>query len=81
MLNPFVTTALPYLGDFVGSSQTLLSGCHSDKPQPNPYKCTTYPVGLLYGIGAGHVRVQHMSPYNTCELDAPSHRFAVLMRS
>ena len=22
-----------------------------------------------------------MSPYNTCELDAPSHRFAVLMRS
>ena len=46
-LTPFGTTALPHLGDFAGSSQTLLSGCHSHKPRPNPYKCTMYPVGLM----------------------------------
>ena len=34
----------------------------------------------IYGNGAGGVRVQHMSPYNTRELDAPSPRFAGLMR-
>ena len=32
----------------------------------------------IYGNGAGGVRVQHMSPYNT---RAPSPRFAGLMRS
>ena len=31
--------------------------------------------------GAAGVTVQHMSPYNTCELDAPSPRFSGLMRS
>ena len=35
----------------------------------------------IYGNGAGGVRVQHMSPYSTCELDAPSPSFAGLMRS
>ena len=34
-----------------------------------------------YGNGAGLVRVHHMSPYNTCELGAPSPRFVGLMHS
>ena len=34
----------------------------------------------IYGNGAGGVRVQHMSPYNTYELDAPSPRIPGLMR-
>ena len=35
----------------------------------------------IYGNGAGGVRVQHMSPYNTCELDAPSPRYVGLMHA
>ena len=71
--DPFGTTALPYLGDFAGSSQTPLSGCHSHKPGPNPYKCSTYPVGLIYGNGAGRVCLS--SALTPCRL--PHNRFTV----
>ena len=80
-MSHFGTTTLPYLGDFAGSSQTPLSGCYSHKPRHILTNTLRIRLVSIYDNGAGHVRVHHMSLYNICELDAPSPRFAGLMRS
>ena len=80
VLSPFGTT-ITIFGRFCGQLPDTAKwlAIHTSHTL-NPYKYTTYPVGLhLYG--AGLVRVHHMSPYHTCELDAPSPRFMGLMRS
>ena len=54
--DPRGTTALPYLGDFVGSSQTPLSGCHSTSHGQILTNALRIRLVSIYGNGAGRVR-------------------------
>ena len=83
-VEPFWYNRITIFGRLCGQlpdTAKWLPSAYSHKPHQILTNALRIRLVSIYGNGAGGVRVQHMSPYNTCELDAPSPHFAGLMHS